>query len=113
LRKTINSIQMAVVDGVLAQPESSDMDTGWRIKMVEMFKAKQVREARKLIIANCRTDEYEDMFRWLYKNVELFSDNEDKQDEAVVVIRNGMVKHTQVADPEINLSATLIELNTI
>jgi replication factor C small subunit len=113
LRKTINSIQMAVVDGVLAQPESSDMDTGWRIKMVEMFKAKQVREARKLIIANCRTDEYEDMFRWLYKNVELFSDNEDKQDEAIVVIRNGMVKHTQVADPEINLSATLIELNTI
>jgi len=113
LRKTINSIQMAVVDGELAQPESSDMDTGWRIKMVEMFKAKQVREARKLIIANCRTDEYEDMFRWLYKNVELFSDNEDKQDEAIVVIRNGMVKHTQVADPEINLSATLIELNTI
>jgi hypothetical protein len=113
LRKTINSIQMAVVDGVLAQPESSDMDTGWRIKMVEMFKAKQVREARKLIIANCRTDEYEDMFRWLYKNVELFNDNEDKQDEAIVVIRNGMVKHTQVADPEINLSATLIELNTL
>tara|TARA_B100001057_G_scaffold499009_1_gene608001 strand:- start:1558 stop:2196 length:639 start_codon:yes stop_codon:yes gene_type:complete len=113
LRKTINSIQMAVVDGVLAQPETSDMDTGWRIKMVEMFKAKQIREARKLIIANCRTDEYEDMFRWLYKNVELFSDNEDKQDEAVVVIRNGMVKHTQVADPEINLSATLIELNNL
>ena len=43
----------------------------------------------------------------------MFSDNEDKQDEAIVVIRNGMVKHTQVADPEINLSATLIELNTL
>ena len=78
-----------------------------------IFKAKQVREARKLIIANCRTDEYEEMFRWLYRNVELFSDNEDKQDEAVVVIRNGIVKHTQVADPEINLSATLIELNSL
>ena len=113
LRKTINSVQMAVVDGVLAQPESSDVDTGWRIKMVELFKAKQVREARKLIIANCRTDEYEEMYRWLYKNVELFSDNEDKQDEAVVVIRNGIVKHTQVADVEINLSATLVELNNL
>ncbi len=71
LRKTINSVQMAVVDGVLAQPETSDQDTGWRVKMVELFKAKQVREARKLIIANCRTDEYEEMFRWLYRNVEL------------------------------------------
>jgi len=113
LRKTINSVQMAVVDGVLAQPETSDQDTGWRVKMVELFKAKQVREARKLIIANCRTDEYEEMFRWLYRNVEFFGDTEDKQDEAVIVIRNGMVKHTQVADPEINLSATLIELNNL
>ena len=96
-----------------AQPESTDQDTGWRVKMVELFKAKQIREARKLIIANCRTDEYEEMFRWLYRNVEFFGDTEDKQDEAVIVIRNGMVKHTQVADPEINLSATLIELHTL
>jgi len=113
LRKTINNVQMAVVDGVLAKPETSDQDTGWRVKMVELFKAKQIREARKLIIANCRTDEYEEMFRWLYRNVEFFGDTEDKQDEAVIVIRNGMVKHTQVADPEINLSATLIELNSL
>ena len=113
LRKTINSVQMAVVDNKLEQPESSDVDTGWRIKMVELFKAKQIREARKLIIANCRADEYEEMYRWLYKNVELFSDNEDKQDEAIVVIRNGIVKHTQVADVEINLSATLIELSNL
>jgi replication factor C small subunit len=113
LRKTINNVQMAVVDGVLAQPEADSMDTSWRLKMVELFKNKQIREARKLIIANCRTDEYEEMYRWLYKNVDMFSDNEDKQDEAIVVIRNSIVKHTQVADPEINLSATLIELNTL
>ena len=113
LRKTINNVQMAVVDSVLAKPESSDQDTGWRVKMVELFKANQIREARKLIIANCRTDEYEEMFRWLYRNVEFFGDTEDKQDEAVIVIRNGIVKHTQVADPEINLSATLIELNNL
>ena len=113
MRKTINNVQMAVVDGVLAKPETSDQDTGWRVKMVELFKAKQIREARKLIIANCRTYEYEEMFRWLYRNVEFFGDTEDKQDEAVIVIRNGMVKHTQVADPEINLSATLIELNSL
>jgi len=113
LRKTINNVQMAVVDNKLAQAEQSDQDTGWRIKMVELFKSNQIREARKLIIANCRTDEYEEMYRWLYRNVEFFGDNEDKQDQAIVVIRNSMVKHTQVADPEINLSATLIELNNL
>lgn len=113
LRKTINNVQMAVVDNKLIKPEESNQDTGWRVKMVELFKAKQVREARKLIIANARTDEYEEIFRWLYRNIEMFGSNEDQQDEAVIVIRNGMVKHTQVADPEINLSATLIELQMI
>jgi len=73
LRKTINNVQMAVVDGELKPAEQSDQDTGWRIKMVDLFKAGQVREARKLIIANCRTDEYEEMYRWLYRNVEFFS----------------------------------------
>ena len=113
LRKTINSVQMAVVDKQLAQPDVTDTDTGWRIKMVELFKAGQVREARKLIVGNCRTDEYEEMYRWLYRNVEFFGNTEDLQDEAVIVIRNAIVKHTQVADPEINLSATLIELQRI
>ena len=41
----------------------------------------------------------------------MFSDNEDKQDEAPV-IRNGMVKHTQVVDPR-SIRATLIELNNL
>jgi|TARA_B100000497_G_C7635050_1_gene381713 replication factor C small subunit len=113
LRKTINSVQMAVVDGELKPAEQSDVDTGWRIKMVELFKAGQIREARKLIIANCRADEYEEIYRWLYRNVEFFGDTEDKQDQAVVVIKNGIVTHTQVADVEINLSATLIELNNL
>lgn len=113
MRKTINNVQMNSVNGALQKPDLSSQDTGWRVKMVELFKAKQVREARQLIIANARADEYEDIFRWLYRNVEMFGNNEDQQDEAVIVIRNGMVKHTQVADPEINLSATLIELQQI
>ena len=58
-------------------------------------------------------DEYNDIFKFLYRNLEFFGKNVDQQDEAVIVIRNGMVKHTQVADPEINLSATMIELEKI
>ena len=46
-------------------------------------------------------------------NIELFGDTPDKQDEAVIIIRNGLVKHVSVADVEINLSATLIELQMV
>jgi hypothetical protein len=111
LRKTINNVQMACVDNKLMRPEQDDTDTAWRIKMVELFKQKQFRTARELIIANATIDEFEEIFVWLYRNLKLYCTTEDQEDQAVIIIRNGMVKHTQVADPEINLSATMAELS--
>ena len=114
LRKTINTVQMAVVDGNLTVPDDeSEAGSDWKLKMVALFREGKRREARKTITANARSDEYEEIFQFLYRNLEFFGETEDQQDQAVVVIRNGMVKHTQVADPEINLSATMIELEQI
>jgi hypothetical protein len=45
----------------------------------------------------------------LYDNIELFGD-EEKQNSAVLAIKQGLVDHTLVVDPEINLAATLIRL---
>ena len=81
--------------------------------MVDLFKAGQVTAARKVACANVRPDEMEEMFRWMYDNLQLWSKTEEGQDKAIVVIRNGLVNHALVADPEINLSATLVELATI
>jgi replication factor C small subunit len=110
LRKTINNVQMAVVDRKLMQPSEDEADTAWRVKMVELFKQKQFKAARELIIANATIDEFEEIFVWLYRNLKLYCANEDQEDQAVIIIRNSMVKHTQVADPEINLAATMVEL---
>ena len=114
LRKTINTVQMAVVDDKLTVlDDESEAGGEWKLKMVALFREGKRREARKTITANARSDEYEEIFQFLYRNLEFFGETEDQQDQAVVVIRNGMVKHTQVADPEINLSATMIELEQI
>lgn len=113
MRKTINNLQAATIDGVLSEPEVDETDTAWRIKMVDLFKSGNIKEARKLITANAQPAEYEEIYRWLYDNIELFGDNANKQDEAVIIIRNGLVKHGSVADVEINLSATLIELQML
>ena len=110
LRKTINNVQMACVDNKLLPPEEDEADTAWRVKMVELFKQKQFKAARELIIANATIDEFEEIFVWLYRNLKLYCKTEDQEDQAIIIIRNGMVKHTQVADPEINLSATMVEL---
>jgi hypothetical protein len=46
----------------------------------------------------------------MYDNIDLWGKTPEAQDQAIVVIRNGLVNHNSVADAEINLSATLIEL---
>ena len=58
-------------------------------------------------------EEMEDMFRWMYDNLDLFGDTEEKKDKAILVIRNGLVNTSMVADAEINLSATLVELTQL
>lgn len=110
LRKTINTVQMYIVDNKLAKPEEEAASAEWRMQMIEMFKAGQIADARKLIIAKARTDEYNDIYTWLYRNLDLYTKDDNQYDECVLAIRNGLVKHTQVADVEINLSATMIEV---
>ena len=114
LRKCLNLTQMNTVDSVLQNPQEGDNATAdYKLQMVDMFKAGKIREARKLLCSQVRPDEMEDLFRWMYDNLELWSETEEGQDQAILTIRNGLVNHSLVSDPEINLSATLVELTQI
>jgi len=113
LRKCINTVQMNVQDNSLLKPNEGDTgETDWKLEMVELFKAGKIQAARKLLCGAVRPEEMEEIYRWLYDNIELFGDDE-KQDTAVLTIKQGLVDHTLVADPEINLAATLIRLARI
>jgi replication factor C small subunit len=113
LRKCINTVQMNVVDGELVKPNEGDTGSSdWKLDMVELFKAGKIVEARKLLCGAVRPEEMEEIYRWLYDNIDLFGE-EEKQDTAVLTIKQGLVDHTLVADPEINLAATLIRLARI
>jgi replication factor C small subunit len=110
LRKCINMMQMNSVDGKLLSAEKADTGgADYRLEMVDLFKKGKVSEARKLICSQARPEEIEDIFRWLYDNVSVFGD-EEKQEKAILIIKQGLVDHTLIIDPEINLSATLIRL---
>ena len=110
LRKCINMVQMNSVSGELLPPEKSDAgESDWKLEMTELFKAGQITKARKLVCSQARPEEIEDVYKWLYDNIELFGD-EEKQESAILIIKQGLVDHTLVADPEINLAATMIRL---
>ncbi len=113
LRKCINNVQMNSLDGKLHSPESNDASTDYKIEMVELFKANKISEARKLLCSQARPEEMEDIYRWMYDNINLFGADEATQDNAILVIKQGLVDHTLVADPEINLAATLIRLSRL
>ena len=113
LRKCINMVQQNVVDNSLVKPSEGDSgEADWKLEMVELFKARKINEARKMLCGRVRAEEMEEIYRWLYDNIELFG-SEDKQDAAVLTIKQGLVDHTLVVDPEINLAATLIRLGAL
>lgn len=111
LRKCLNLCQMNSTSGRLVSPAGDEGGVKeWKLEAVNLFKAGRTTDARKLMCSSVRPEEMEEVFRWMYDNLDLWSTIPEKQDEAIVVIRNGLVNHSFVADPEINLSATIIEL---
>jgi len=114
LRKCLNICQMNSTSGTLDKPHGDEGGSeDYKLEVVSMFKAGKIKEARQLLCKNARPEEMEDMFRWMYDNIDLWGSTDEQRDAAIIVIRNGLVNHAMVADPEINLSATLCELTQL
>jgi len=114
LRKCINMVQQNCRDGRLHAPDKADRgQQDYRLEMVDLFKKGKILEARKLVCSQARPEEVEDIFRWLYDNLELISKDDEQQDKAILAIKQGLVDHSFVADPEINLAAVMIKLARI
>jgi replication factor C small subunit len=114
LRKCLNLLQPNSQSGTLAQPSAADKSArDWRLDCVDLFKQGHVKQARTLLCQSASPEESEEIFRWMYDNLDLFGRTPEQQDQAIVIIRNGAANVPLVADQEINLSATLIELGQI
>ena len=111
LRKCINFVQQNIQDGQLIGANSSDAgQADYKIAMVDLFKKGKILEARKLVCASARPEEIDGVFRWMYDNIDLFGKDEETKDTALLIIKQGLVDHSIISDPEINLSATLVKL---
>ena len=82
----------------------------WQFVVIALAKNRQYTKVREIIVGNIYPAEIDDVYRWMYEHLELWGDTPDQQDKAILVIRDAIVNHTLVADPEINLSACIIEL---
>ena len=111
LRKCLNLVQMNTVDGVLVKPNESDNSTAdYRLAVVDLFKSGKILDARKLLCSQVRPEEMDELFRLMYDNLELWGETQEQKDAAILIIAKGLRNIPMVADQEINLAATLVEL---
>jgi len=110
LRKCINTVQQHVKENKLEAPKSIEGSSDYKIEMVDLFKKGRITEARKLVCGKARPEEMEEIYRWLYDNLDLIAKSDEGKDQAIVLIKQGLCDHTICADSEINLAACLVKL---
>jgi DNA polymerase III delta prime subunit len=114
MRMCLNSVQANSYNGILEEPPANLVNVNDKfVELVSLFQERRLKDARKFLAENIPVEQYEEVYRFMYDNVEMFADTEELQFEAILIIKEGLVDHACVGDPEICLSATLIQLSMV
>jgi DNA polymerase III delta prime subunit len=113
LRKCLNQLQVNSNSGkLLPMVEIGNSEDELLLAATQLFKAGKIIEGRQQLLQHLSLypGRIEDIYKWMYNNLELWGDTSDKRDASIIIIRNGLANLSLVGIPEINLAATLIEL---
>jgi replication factor C small subunit len=113
LRKGINLLELHTHDGKLHPFEETATSLDYMNDCITLFQDKKFIEARKLICSQARPEDYEDIYRFLYKNPEMFGADPQVQSQAIIVIAKYLYNHAVVSDPEINMAACIAALGRL
>ena len=113
LRKCIGLVQQNSSTGELVLTKSSGTGSDYIVKAVQLFKTGDIRQARKTLCDNITASDVDSIITWTYNNLDLWSQTDEGQDTAILLIRDAAARVPLVADPEINLSALIVELTNI
>lgn len=113
LRKMLNQLQSNSTTGKLlpVQGGVSEQDSTL-VEATTLFKSGKILDGRKLLLQYLSSNpgQLEEIYRWMYNNLDLWGKTQEQKDAAILVIRNGLANLPLVGIPEISLAATLIEL---
>jgi replication factor C small subunit len=113
LRKCLNQLQVNSSTGKLLAPQGgSSGENEILVEATTLFKSGKILEGRQQLmqyIAMYPT-RIEDCYRWMYENLDLWGNSQERKDASIITIRNGLANLPLVGIPEISLAATLVEL---
>lgn len=113
LRKCLNQLQVNSSSGKLLAPTNqTNSEDELLLEATNLFKSGKVYEGRQVLLQylSLYPTRIEDIYRWMYNNLDLWGSTNEKRDASIIVIRNGLANLSLVGIPEISLAATLIEL---
>ncbi len=113
LRKCLNQLQVNSSTGKLLAPQSQgSSEDDLLTDATQLFKSGKVTEGRQQLLQylSLYPSRIEDIYRWMYNNLDLWGKTSEQKDASIIIIRNGLANLGLVGIPEINLAATLIEL---
>jgi DNA polymerase III delta prime subunit len=116
LRKCLNQLQSNSRGGKLSQVQNTVNDQdAMLIEITDMFKAGKITEGRQQLLQflGLNPTRLEDLYRWMYQNLNLWGNTDEQRDASIIVIRNGLANLSLVGIPEISLAATMVELTQI
>jgi DNA polymerase III delta prime subunit len=115
LRKCLNQLQVNSSTGKLLPPQSiGSGEDEILVEAVKLFKSGKIIEGRQQLMQYLALypTRLEDTYRWMYENLDLWGNTQEKRDASIIIIRNGMANLSMVGIPEISLAATLVELTS-
>lgn len=113
LRKCLNQLQVNSTTGKLLPVQNSTTDQdAILVEAAGQFKAGKIYEGRQSLMQflSLNPGRIEDIYRFMYQNLELWGSTTERKDAAIITIRDGLANLSMVGIPEISLAATLIEL---
>jgi replication factor C small subunit len=113
LRKCLNQLQQNSTTGNLNKPQSTGSgEDELLMAATEMFKSGKILEGRQQLMQyiSLYPTRIEDTYKWMYDNLDLWGNSQEKKDASIIVIRNGLANLPLVGIPEISMAATLVEL---
>lgn len=115
IRKIINMLQQYSKTGVLTPLQSADGSGEWKLPLLGFIESDDWAGARELLCGKVIAEEWEDVYRFLYENIDKCPKFKVPQtwEPAIFAIADHLYRHALVADPEINAAALLIKLGQI
>jgi DNA polymerase III delta prime subunit len=113
LRKCLNQLQSNSGAGKLQPPHSEgNGEEELLTQAAQLFKTGKILEGRQQLMQYIALypTRVENTYRWMYNNLDLWGKTNDKKDQSIITIRNGLANLPLVGIPEISLAATLAEL---